>query len=249
MITDDEVDTYERDGVVLIRDVLDRTWVERMQAAVDRVIASPTDHGVTHGAFSHDLFLWRHDDDFRALAIDSPLPAIAARLMRTTSLRLFFDQLLVKEPGLRASIAWHQDLMTFPLTGEQVVSLWVPFDRATPDNGVVSYAKGSHRWDALFTDRNYADSVGDAEVPDPSTFDTLQWDVEPGDVVAHHPLTLHGSRGNRSDVRRRALSVRYAGDDIRFLARQPNFMTRAGLPLPDLADGAALDHELFPVLR
>src|SRR5436305_818275 len=102
-----------------------------MQSAIDRVIASPTDHGGTHGAFSHDLFLWRHDEDFRALAIDSPLPAIAAQLMRTEGLRLFFDQLLVKEPGLRASIAWHQDLMTFPLTGEQVVSLWVPFDRAT----------------------------------------------------------------------------------------------------------------------
>jgi ectoine hydroxylase-related dioxygenase (phytanoyl-CoA dioxygenase family) len=141
--------------------------------------------------------------------------------MRTERLNLFFDQLLVKEPGLTTEIKWHQDLQTFPLTGEQVISIWVPFDRATADHGVVSYARGSHRWGELFRDRNYKDGNG-PEVPDPASFETLQWDLEPGDVVVHHPLTLHCSRGNSTAAhRRRALSVRYAGDDIRFAPKEP----------------------------
>lgn len=39
----------------------------------------------------------------------------------------------------------------------------------------------------------------------------------PGDVVVHHARTVHGAFANASpDRRRRALSIRYAGDDARF---------------------------------
>jgi ectoine hydroxylase-related dioxygenase (phytanoyl-CoA dioxygenase family) len=246
---------YADDGVAVYRQALGAEWIERMQRATERVIQAPTGIGSTYadpktgGAFSHDLFLWRHDDDFRALAMDSPLPAIAREVIGTDRLQLFFDQLLVKEPGLRMPIAWHQDLTTFPLTGSQVVSIWIPFDPADSENGVVNYVPGSHRWGRTIRDLNYAEAPGDADLPDPSTFETVSWSLEPGDVVLHHPLTVHGSQGNRSaTARRRALSIRYAGDDIRFQAKEPNFMSNLGLPLPDLADGDRLDAERFPVL-
>lgn len=246
---------YDEHGVAVVRGALSPAWIERMQRATDRVIAMPTAIGSTYadpktgGAFSHDLFLWRHDDDFRALALDSPLPAIARAVLGTGRLQLFFDQLLVKEPGLRMPIAWHQDLTTFPLTGAQVVSIWIPFDPVDEANGVVRYVPGSHRWGRTIRDRNYAAAPGDEEMPDPSMLDAVSWSLEPGDIVLHHPLTVHGSEGNRSALaRRRALSIRYAGDDIRFLAKEPNFMSNLGLPLPDLADGEPLDAERFPVL-
>ena len=245
---------YERDGVVVIRSVLSAEWIDRLQVAVDRVIENPEGIGHTSiepgtgGRFSHDMFLWQKDADFHDLALESPLPGLARALMGTTRLNLFFDQLLVKDPGLTTEIKWHQDLQTFPLVGEQVISIWVPFDRVGPDNGVVTYARGSHRWSTLFRDDNYSDSVG-VEVPDPSAFERVAWTLEPGDVIAHHPLTLHGSKGNPSpSARRRALSVRYAGDDIRFQPKEPNFMSRMGLPLPDLVEGDRLDHELFPLI-
>lgn len=42
------------------------------------------------------------------------------------------------------------------------------------------------------------------------------FEVEPGGVVVHHYRTLHGAPGNTSvSRRRRAISVRYCGDDIR----------------------------------
>lgn len=250
------LDAYADDGVALFRGALPEAWIDRMRTATDRVIAAPTPIGSTYadpkagGAFSHDLFLWRHDPDFRALATASPLPAIARAVLATDRLQLFFDQLLVKEPGLRMPIAWHQDLTTFPLTGTQVISIWVPFDPADADNGMVTYIPGSHRWGRTIRDRNYAAAPGDDDLPDPSTYDTVTWSVEPGDIVLHHPLTVHGSQGNRSaSARRRAVSIRYAGDDIRFRAKEPNFLSNLGLPLPDLADGDRLDDEHFPVLH
>lgn len=247
-VTDADVEVYDRDGVVALRKVISPDWTARMQTAVDRVIASPTAVGGTYGAFSHDMFLWRHDDDFRAFALESPLPGIARALMRSSRLNLFFDQLLVKEPGLAAEIKWHQDLQTFPVSGTQAISIWVPFDPASVANGAVSYARGSHRWGTLFRDRNYRDGSG-PEVPPLADMDVVSWELEPGDVVIHHPMTLHGSPGNGTSAsRRRALSVRYVGDDVRFQPKEPNFMSTNGIPLPDLAEGALLDHELFPAL-
>ena len=39
--------------------------------------------------------------------------------------------------------------------------------------------------------------------------------MEPGDILMFHPLTLHGSFGNASRVRRRrALALRWVGDDV-----------------------------------
>jgi ectoine hydroxylase-related dioxygenase (phytanoyl-CoA dioxygenase family) len=247
-VSDGDVDAYNRDGVVALRRVISADWITRMRSAVDRVISSPTAIGGTYGAFSHDMFLWRHDNDFRSFAMDSALPGIARALMRTNRLNLFFDQLLVKEPGLTAEIKWHQDLQTFPVTGNQAISIWVPFDPASTANGAVSYARGSHLWGTIFRDRNYRNGSG-PEVPPPADMDIVTWELDPGDVVVHHPLTLHGSPGNSTAAtRRRALSVRYAGDDIRFHPKEPNFMSTNGIPLPDLAEGAPLDHEMFPDL-
>jgi len=44
-ITQDHIDTYARDGVVVLRGLLDAPWVERMQAAIARVAADPGRYG------------------------------------------------------------------------------------------------------------------------------------------------------------------------------------------------------------
>ena len=66
--------------------------------------------------------------------------------MRSATVNLLYDQLFVKEPGSSERTPWHQDLPYWPVEGDQILSIWVPFDAATPDNGVVTYVKGSHLW-------------------------------------------------------------------------------------------------------
>jgi len=45
----------------------------------------------------------------------------------------------------------------------------------------------------------------------------LGWDLEPGDVVCFHMLTLHAAAGVGEGRRRRVFSVRLLGDDIDML--------------------------------
>ncbi len=60
-----------------------------------------------------------------------------------------------------------------------------------------------------------------AELPDIdanlSAYRILGWALQPGDAVAFHMLTLHGSAG--SATRRRVFSVRFVGDDARHAPR------------------------------
>ena len=123
-----------------------------MRTAVERNIASPGPHatnfaeGSTSGTFFGDMFMWKSDPDFRAAALSSPAPEIAARLMNSTSAEFFYDQLFVKEPGTAHPTPWHQDQPYWPVTGEQVTSVWIALDEIDRSNGAVEFIAGSHRW-------------------------------------------------------------------------------------------------------
>jgi len=260
----DAADALARDGAAVVRGVLPPQWIDRMRTAIDAELAgaSPTaaEYGKVAGRFYGDFFLWLRAPAFRAFALESPLPALAARLMRSRTATLLYDQLFVKEPGSFERTPWHQDLPYWPVAGEQVVSIWVPFDAAGPDNGVVTYVKGSHRWGRVFRPQAFDPRNADAftaspyePMPaiDPASHELISWRLEPGDVVAHLGLTIHGADGNASpDRRRRALALRYTGDDARYDPRPGTFMemqsVRAHVPAPDLPAGAKLGGALFP---
>jgi ectoine hydroxylase-related dioxygenase (phytanoyl-CoA dioxygenase family) len=261
---DEVAAALERDGAAVVRGVVPGDWIGRMREAIDAEMAgaSPTaaEYGREAGRFYGDFFLWLRNARFRDFAFDSPLPALAARAMRSATVNLLYDQLFVKEPGSSERTPWHQDLPYWPVEGGQILSIWVPFDAATPDNGVVTYVKGSHLWGRTFRPqafdaRNAAAFAASPYEPMPdiesSGFELLAWRLEPGDVLMHKGLTIHGAAGNRStDRRRRALAVRYTGDDARYSPRPGTFMemdsVRANVPAPGLLAGAPMGGALFP---
>lgn len=140
--------------------------------------------------------------------------------------------------------------------GESVptCTTWCPLDCVGPETGAVRYARGSHRWDAVYRPNLFVSTMpipgteGEL-VPDVDALasaEVLTFETEPGDVVVHHARTLHAAGGNRSSsTRRRAISVRYCGDDARVLIR-------TGAPLKayqrGIADGATLVSPDCPVV-
>jgi ectoine hydroxylase-related dioxygenase (phytanoyl-CoA dioxygenase family) len=270
-IADSEVDRFAQDGAIILRGVIPAPWIVLMQDAIDAVLAGDagTFGGDIHkkgnaGRFYQEFFLWRGNPAFRAFIFDSPLAEIAARMMRASRVNFFYEQLLVKEPGTAERTPWHQDIPYWPVDGDQVISVWVPFDHSSPENGVVTYVKGSHRWGKLFEPRSFNANAarrgtsGLEEAPDVDDptggYEFITGVLEPGDVFIHHARTLHGSPGNSSGAnRRRALATRWTGDDARyFISRPNNFLTNAKYEaLRQSApknDGARLDSELFPLV-
>jgi ectoine hydroxylase-related dioxygenase (phytanoyl-CoA dioxygenase family) len=212
LITDSDVATYDRDGVVCLRAAFDPSWVERLRVAVDRDLATPGPHatnfaeGTSAGRFFGDMYMWRHDPEFRAAALESPAPAIAARLMSSASADLFYDQLFVKEPGTAHPTPWHQDQPYWPVKGWQIASVWIALDDIDRSNGAVEFVAGSHRWGVSYRPTPFRKghevkfTASDlAPIPnidaDRDRYDIRWWAMAPGDCLVFHAMIVHGAQG------------------------------------------------------
>jgi ectoine hydroxylase-related dioxygenase (phytanoyl-CoA dioxygenase family) len=213
------------------------------------------DEGERRGRFYSGLDHWKTSADFAHFARRSPLPGLVAGLLRTGKVNLYEDSVLVKEPGAIEKTAFHQDMSYFHVEGHQVCTTWVPLDPVRADTGALMFIPGSHLWKKKYrpnfftSDLLMPDTEGEA-VPDfhkaGRSSEAVSFDMEPGDITVHHARTIHGAGGNTSlATRRRAVSVRYCGEDARYRMR------RGVPPKPHHAqvrEGDVLDHPDCPVV-
>ncbi len=262
-ITIADIEAYDRDGVTVLRQVVDADWRARLAAAIERDIARPGPfyHGYEAGGgrFHGNLRLWESDETFRAFCLRSPLPALARRFFNSAKVNLLYDQLFVKEAGTANRTRWHNDQPYWPMRGWQVLSFWIALDRTTAESGALEFIRGSHRWNRWFQPEVFGQTAAVNEyetnpdyepMPDIEAargdYDIVTWELEPGDAYVFHGLTVHGAGGNRmSDRRRRGYTVRYTGDDV-------VYDTRPGVNIhlrnATLKDGDPLDSEQYPVV-
>ena len=265
-ITQAEIETYDRDGVVHLPGILDQEWIERMRAALDRVLESPGPRGVdfnaggTPGRMAYDTYMWTRDPDFRAFVFESPMAQMAAAIMQSPVAHLLWDFFIIKELNTSMNTDWHQDVLANPVKGPHCCGTWLSLDEVTLDSGAVHYIRGSHRWGRYFSQPRTMDyglqdesSGGDEGYSEPwfediPDFDELRkyyekdivhFDVQPGDVVAHQLMTLHWAPGNFSNRRRRMVAPRWVGQDAVFAGRTNKFYTDTLQPPwdPGLKDG------------
>ena len=260
-VTERDVETYERDGVVCLRGVFDRHWIDLLAEGVEKDIRAP---GPLHtlqqtaaepGFFLTDFCMAQRFAEFREFLFESPVAEIAARIMRSRRINFFYDAIWVKERGTPKRTRWHQDQPYYPIDGTQMCGCWTPLDPVSR-NVCLELVRGSHRWQRWFqpeltrTGRDlYAPDSPYERMPDiqadRGAYDIVAFDMEPGDCIVFHGLTVHGSPGNASlEHRRRALSTIWLGDDTVFAARpgpvRPLFEGHGLVP------GDPLDCEYFP---
>jgi len=277
-VTEAEIEAFWRDGVVCLRSIMPAEVLDSMVQPVEDALVSSAmadlsemgdalesggvqlvtdravdDSGIPRGHFKGGTDHWLQQPEFLDFAVRSPLPEIVSALLRSSTVRLYEDSVLVKEPGTQERTAFHQDLAYFHLAGDQICTTWVPLDTVSAETGAVRFVVGSHldrtnyRPNLFVTTMALPGTEGE-EVPDYDEMKgearIISFDTEPGDITVHHARTIHGANGNASATRRRrAISVRYAGDDARF-------MTRAGAPTKAhhaaLRDGDQLNPDCFP---
>ena len=65
-------------------------------------------------------------------------------------MRLFYDQVFVKEPNTVERTDWHHDLPFWPLRGNDVASVWVALTEVGPENSQLETIVGSHKWGKFY---------------------------------------------------------------------------------------------------
>ena len=73
-----------------------------------------------------------------------------------------------------------------------------------------------------------------------------EWSLQPGDTIAFNFRVLHGARGNHTKRRRRALSLRFVGDDAVYSPRPGR--TSPPFPGHNMVPGQKLRKDWFPII-
>lgn len=210
----------------------------------------------TSGRFFVDTGSAARIKDFRRTITTGALPEIAASLLGGDQIRLVDDQVFVKAPSTAERTAFHQDANYMSMDGDQCCVLWIAVDETSLETGTMQYIRGSHRNGKLYKPNVFLSqavlpgSEGE-DLPDieanPNDFDIVHFDTQPGDILVHHYKTVHGTGGNQSPlVPRRAASIRYGGDDLRF-ANRPYAPVRPH-HVVEQSNGEPLNDTDFPIV-
>ena len=258
LLTQDDIDCYQRDGVVLVRGLF-ADHVETLRRGVAANMEAPGPYASNNeksgetGRFFDDYCNWTRIPEFAEVVRNSPVAEVAADLMGSNRVQMFHDHVLVKEPGTSMATPWHQDGPYYFVEGEQTVSFWSPLDPVR--EATLRCVAGSHRWEKEVLPTRWVSEEGFfpdegqyMPVPDPDAegMRIAEYEMEPGDAVAFNFRVLHGARGNTSDARRRAFSIRLVGDDARYVERPGR--TSPPFPGHDMTPGQRLREDWFPVL-
>jgi len=224
-LTPDQVETYNRDGVLVLGKIFDDGELALLQDELSADLETAGPHLVTEQDGRLRAVYASHErrPGFRQLVTSDRLLGPATRLLGA-DLYVYQFKINAKHSFGGEAWAWHQDYPVWRaadnLPAPRVINIAVYLDDATEFNGPVVFVPGSHRLGSSVKQDN---ARGTGEHIDPLDFaiseDRLQaltrthGMVSPkgpaGTVVLFHPEIVHGSAVNISPFSRNLLIVTY----------------------------------------
>jgi len=263
LVTPEVIEAFRRDGAVWIKGLLSPAWMQLMELGVKRNRNNPGPLAFWHfegepGQYWDDYCNYEAIPEYQRLLRESPIVDVMAKVLQTKELRLYADQVFVKEGGESRPTRWHQDTPYWVADGEQMATMWVSLDPLSESETLEVVAGSQH--DPLYgfpvTGRGVAiDTPLGSNAPPTPDIDAERdkWPIishasQPGDVLIFHPTVLHGGAGMREGGRRRSMSWRFIGDDARYVERgitpDPAF---PGIS-ESLKPGDPMRHSWFPLV-
>ena len=105
---------YNNDGVICLRSVFDQHWLNVIETGIDQYFADMKSEGgaanvkVKHdgdkGSFHYATLMWKQMDAFRKVIFESHAPDLFGSILETEKLNLYYDFLLIKEPGCTKAV-------------------------------------------------------------------------------------------------------------------------------------------------
>jgi non-heme Fe2+,alpha-ketoglutarate-dependent halogenase len=207
-LTDRQVADFRRDGCVHPIRVLSPAEAAGYRArleAYEKGTGAPIHGNLRHK--THLLFTWADELVHHPEILEAVSDVIGPDILCWTT------NFFIKEPSSAGFVSWHQDSTYWGLDPADVVTAWVAFTDATPENGYMQYIPGTHTVDQLpHLDTFHRDNLLSrgqeiaVEVDEAHAVDLV---LRPGQMSLHHVKIFHGSHQNRADDRRIGFAIRY----------------------------------------
>ena len=164
----------------------------------------------------HSLGQWRIASGFHDILWNPAFVMAAHQLLENKPVRFWHDQLFYKPAKHGGVVAWHQDYSYWTRTiAMQHLTCWTGLDDATTENGCLHYVPKSHKWGLLDAPSLAGDMNGLMKYlteEQKKEFKPVAIEMKKGFGTFHHPLLVHGSYENKSEMSRRAFVINVFAD-------------------------------------
>jgi phytanoyl-CoA hydroxylase len=227
MISEQDVQAYRRDGVIVVPDVLDATTLAEVRSVIAELVAGAAK--TLEHTDVYDLEPGHTAESPRVRRIKAPQkvhplfdeivrsPAVLDILKKLIGpdLRLHGSKLNMKSAHYGSPVEWHQDWAFYPHTNDDILAIGVLLDDTDLSNGPMLVSPGTHTGEVW---NHHGDDGHFAGLIDP---DTIRSEIEravpcmgrAGSMSFHHVRALHGSALNTSDRSRNLLLYEVAASD------------------------------------
>ena len=210
-------ETFLSDGAVCVEKAVGDVWLDRLHAAVARLIERSRDVVASDAVFdlepghSTDAPRLRRvsspcdqDEVFWDVLTEGPIGDVAADLLGP-DVRFYQAKLNFKWARGGAEVKWHQDQPFFPHTNHAVATFGVYLNDCGPEQGPLQILPGTQDGPIYDHYDEVGDWRGEIRDDDAAALDTAgstEFTAPAGSVTVHEYRTVHGSRPNLSDTGR-----------------------------------------------
>ena len=205
-LTEQQIQTYNEDGFVLVRGLLDSEEAALLLATVKndvQIEGNAMGWPDGEGGLSK-ITLWNHpgDDIYGMIARSERMVESVTRLIGDEVYH-YHSKLMLKEPEVGGAWVWHQDYGYWYQNGclyPMMASCFISIDRATKENGCLQVIRGSHLLGRLEHSVEAGQLQADLEHVEAALqrHELVSLEMEPGDAAFFHCNLLHRSGQNRS---------------------------------------------------
>ena len=162
-LTQEQLDSYRRDGFLVVEGLLEPDEVEGLRTRLreythggrsQEQLAVQIEPRVQRGELHVDTpgdgirkidGLVESDDRFNALGSNRNIIGILEQIVGP-DIKMFRNALLLKPPEVGSAKGMHQDSPYWPIEPMDLCSCWFALDDATAENGCMAAIPGSHKW-------------------------------------------------------------------------------------------------------
>ena len=218
-LTEEQIAFYRENGFLAIPAITTQEEIERLRGVYDRLFEQRAGR-----AEGNQFDLAGPDEEGRPAALPQILsprqyaPELADTLAEANGLAIARqllgpdaaftgDHAIFKPARSGAATPWHQDEAYWdPAMDYNSISIWVPLQEATRENGCMQFIPGSGGWEVM----PHRSLGGDTRIHGLETVAPVDESraaacpLAAGGATIHNSRTLHYTGANRSDVPRRA---------------------------------------------
>ena len=229
-----DIGAFERDGFLIIENVLTRDQVSAARARFQPLFAGEFETGLApdewnwrNGVDSETLTrqicnAWKSDRTVASIVLSRDIGQVCAKLRSWPGARINQDNIIWKPAG-SAALGFHQDdSYQAWITPNEMMTFWMTLDDTRAQQGTIEYVPGSHHWPL-------SPPITQFHAPDDPLVDmkiaakhagvepqVIPIEVPAGSAVIHHGRTWHGSRANAGTQPRRSLVAHCASSQAKF---------------------------------